>query len=144
MIRILLVVVTALLLSGCTNGRPVKEPFPDADCVDGMADGYTQTKLKFGDSRIAMLPVSEVLPNTKFRIRVIAPEGFKNKNVEVTSKTADSSWLDTDPMLPQPRTDVIFVDGCVPADADEGEIYSFDVKITGVGTLDPRLEVVRK
>lgn len=139
----LILAALAVALTACANGRPVKEPFTSTVCSRPV-DGYTQTNLKFGDAHISMKALSTVIPNSEFRLKIVADKGFGNKNVSIVPKNAASSWLATAPMRVSPGSKVLPAGDCVPVSAPIGTVYEFDVVVEDVGTLDPRAEVVRR
>ena len=143
MLKILILLALASILTACANGRPVQKPFNSTVC-NRPVDGFTQTTLKFGDAHQSMKAHSTVIPNSEFRLKIVADRGFANKNVSIVPKNAASSWLATTPMRLSPGKNVLPADDCVPTSAPVGFVYEFDVVVEDVGTLDPRAEVVRR
>ena len=139
----LILVLLAISLTACTNGRPVKKAFNSTIC-NRPVEGFTQTKLKFGDAHLSMKAQSTVIPNSEFRLKIVADKGFGDKNVSIVPKNTASGWLATAPMRVSPGSNVLPADDCVPVSAPIGTVFEFDVVVEDVGTLDPRAEVVRR
>lgn len=139
----LLLFVIATMLASCANGKPVRKPFNSSICSRPV-DGFTQTKLKFGDAHLSMKAHSTVIPNSEFRLKIVADKGFQNKAVSIVPKNAASIWLQTAGRPLIAGVNVLTADDCVPITAPIGTIYEFDIVVQDVGTLDPRAEVVRR
>lgn len=138
--NLLLIFITTTLVA-CANGKPVKKAFNSSVC-NRPVDGFTQTKVKFGDAHISMKAQSAVIPNSEFRLVIDADRGFENKQVSIVPKNAASSWLQTTPRRLAAGANVLSAGDCVPTQAPIGLVYEFDVVVQDVGTLDPRVEVV--
>lgn len=138
---LLVAVGAAALVSACaTDGKPIAS----ADVIEPCSKpGYTQTKVRYGDSRIIVKPLSKVRPGTAFRFKLqpqrSASDETDYRTVLVTIKSKGSVWL--------PETSGTFEDArdglltsCVPPDLQE-KVYYYLVEVDDVGVLDPRADV---
>ena len=140
-LQLLLVTAGAALVTACaTDGMPIDSKEVIAPC---SAPGYTQTKVRYGDSQIIVKPLSKVRPGTAFRFKLLpqrsATDQRDYRTVRVTIKAKDSNWL--------PETSGTFKDArdglltsCVPEDLQEN-VYYYMVEVEDVGVLDPRADV---
>lgn len=115
----------------------------------GGSSGIPATIIKYGDSKIDVKPKSQVKVNREFQFQLIPdrnpgdPVDYRDMLVTVSGKDAASSWISGSATYNTADPGNRFFGGCVPGTAVEGDIFSYDVKVQSVGTLDPRAEVVR-
>lgn len=152
--KILLIISVSVLFSGCctmTDGAFCSGSFNSVAC-GGQVSGYTHTAVVYGDSKMAVIPISQIKEDTEWRF-ILAPvtlpndppgSDYPNATVTITGKSAGDVWIDTaGPAGMQISgdfaTDTILT-ACVrglPVSL-VGTEYNFEVTVTGVGTLDPR------
>lgn len=161
--KIIFLLLMLPLVAACANGMPTRDSFFSSTCVDEgdppiAMTRFTLTLLTYGDSHIAMLPLSRVHENSEFRIR-LKPRSRDNENrdyktalVSISSDDDDTdpiqNWLDVAGTFNTAKNNVLVV--CVPElGLNPGEFrrYKFKVKISdGSGTvygyLDPRADIV--
>jgi hypothetical protein len=148
--KILAIISVSVLFSGCcTNGSFCKGRIASAAC-GGDVDGYTHTAVAYGDGKLVVIPISQIIVDTEWRF-ILAPVtlpgdpiDYRTAAVTITGKTGDDVWIDTagpsnTPITGDFATDTILT-ACVkglPVSV-VGTEYEFEVNVTGVGTLDPR------
>jgi len=137
------VVAFALLLAGCADGKFIKINEPNT-C---STTGWTLTAIHYGDSRIVVIPVSEIVKDTEFRfILMPATEttdtiDYSNVTVTVKGKPPHDAWFEetTGEASSGDGTIRVCVDGPSLAPGDE---IAYVVEVDGVGVLDPRATVI--
>lgn len=134
---IISVLAISVLLVGC-DGRFIKRDLPNT-CGN---TGWTLTTIHYGDSYLAVIPISEIVDGAEWRF-VLDPQDdatYGNAIVKVRGKTAAESWF-----LEQQGT--ASADGSIKvcitgAGLSEGDIVFYDIEVDGVGKLDPRGRVI--
>lgn len=143
MFRITTAVFLALLLAGCADGKFVRIDEPNT-CG---TTGWTVTAIHYGDSRIVVIPVSEVVRDAEFRfVLVPASEStdtvdYQDVMVKVKGKPPHDTWFDeaAGNASDGDGTIRVCVDGASLVPGDE---IAYLVEVDGVGVLDPRATVI--
>lgn len=146
--KLLLLLLVATALTACTyNGKPRTKLFDSPLC--GNVSGYTIGYLAYGDSKMVMIPLSKVRPETVFVVGLKPLDGFEDADVTVTGTSMKAiPWLTgiTEKYENLPKglyPKGAFEVGCVPNDPDKTR-YKFEVKVEKgdvTNLLDPRAEV---
>jgi len=135
--RILALVLMSVLLAGC-EGKFIKKDLPNT-C---SSTGWTLTTIHYGDSYLAVIPISEIVDGAEWRF-VLAPEDnatHGNAIVKVRGKTSAEAWFDEEEGTAN-------TDGSIKVCIDSGSLSAgdtvfYDVEVDGVGELDPRGVVI--
>ena len=161
--RKLFVFLLALLsVVGCRDGQFVRDTFVSACGGGGISlTGYTITGINYGDSRLLVLPVSKIMPESEFRFGLIPkvrktdpPVVYQDAIVSISSTDDDldtpPNWLDVSGSYNAKRGTLVT---CVPEAAGlKRTEYKFDVTVSWPGTaasdtlsmLDPRANVIER
>lgn len=152
MLRIGLLVALALSLSACDGTFRTKD-FSSSTCADkGLpfnVGGYTLTAVHYGDSRMIVIPISEIDENAEFRLKLLPKRrqdsdvhDFTQVLVTISSPDDDGdtppNWLEASGTAAADGTLII----CVPPTLTK-DSYKYDVVVENVGQLDPRADVLR-
>jgi hypothetical protein len=147
--RIFLLVVFTAALGACAyDGKP-RTKVLDSPICGGRVEGYTVAYLFYGESKMVMIPLSEVRPRTPFLVGLKPLDGFEDADVTVKgTSTKAIVWMTgvTKKYQDLPRglyPKGMFEVGCVPNDP-ENTRYKFEVIVNKgdvTNTLDPRIEV---
>jgi hypothetical protein len=152
--RISLMLLIAVLAAGCVDGRFHKKAFTSPDC--GAVTGYTYTGIVYGDSKLVVIPISNIQPGTEWRfylkpiIQTGDPDDYNTVNVKITGKDpadppapADANnWISTDGDYASAGTGRLrYITECVPPTVAVGDKFQFMVEVAEVGELDPRANV---
>ena len=131
------------MLAGCADGKFIRIDEPNT-CG---TTGWTVTAIHYGDSRIVVLPVSEVVKNAEFRfVLVPAREStdtidYRDVTVKVKGKPPNDTWFDETAGSASSGDGTIRV--CVDgASLEPGDEIKYLVEVDGVGVLDPRATVI--
>jgi len=143
--RLIAMLFVAGLLAGCPDGKFIKHNVPNT-C---STTGWTLTAIHYGDSRIVVIPVSEVVKDAEFRfVLVPASERTDSKDysdvaVKVRGKPPHDVWFEQEEGKANlgDGTIRVCIDGTTLVEGDE---ISYVVEVEGVGVLDPRAEVIVK
>ena len=139
--QIMTVILIAMLFSGCAgNGKLILSSTPNT-CG---SVGHTITWIKYGDSHLGALALSDIGRSAEWRFRLIpdggsGPNSYSNKLVTITGEPPDNTWLSvsgqhsSDPVLTL----------CIPASLTVGTDVKYMINVKDVGELDPRADVVR-
>lgn len=159
--KLLTLLVIFLSIAGCRDGQFVRSSFVSACGGGGISlTGYTVTGIHYGDSRLIVLPVSKIKPESEFRFTLIPkakksdpPVDYKDAFVTITSSDDDldtpPNWLDVSGSLTVDGRTLVT---CVPKEAGlKNTEYKFDVTVSWPGTdpgdtlgfLDPRVRVIK-
>ncbi len=156
--RIIWILLATIIIGGC-DGTFRTRTFVSSVC-GGEVTGFTATAILYADSKLVVIPISEIRPNTEWRF-ILEPrllrsskstEDFKDKVVTITGKRAEDAWINsagtgaggaitgtfnsaTDHMLR----------ACVniPVNTAEDTEYQYMVAVDDIGDLDPRAKVKR-
>jgi hypothetical protein len=136
--RICLLVSALATFTGCA-----KEGQLILDSAANKCDnnGYTFTAIHYGDSRIVVLPLSNIGAGYEWRFHLLPQPGgmgadaYKDSLVTVTGG-AGGEWLNTSGKYNLGSVITI----CVPLSA-AGSEFKYDVTVVDVGMLDPRAKV---
>jgi len=161
MSKILLTLLVFLSVAGCRDGQFVRNSFESACGAGGISlTGYTVTGINYGDSRLFVLPVSKIRPESEFRFTLIPkvrktdpPVDYEDAFVTITSTDDDldnpPNWLDVSGSFNVNGRTLVT---CVPKEAGLKKTeYKFDVTVSWPGTdpgdtlgfIDPRAKVIR-
>ena len=145
--QLITIIAFAGLLTGCctTDGEFIKKNLPNT-CG---TTGWTLTAIYYGDSRIAVIPVSEVVKDAEFRF-ILTPDGknannraYSDMTVKVRGKPPHDGWFEEQEGKANEGDGTIRVciDGPAAQLAAGSEIY-YIVEVEEVGILDPRAKVI--
>lgn len=143
MLRLVTLLFVAGLLAGCPDGRFIKKDLPNT-CG---TTGWTLTAIKYGDSHIVVIPVSEVVKDSEFRF-VLVPNiedgdtsDYEGVTVKVRGKPPHDVWFEEAEGKANSGDGTIRVcmDGTTLVADDE---VFYVVEIENVGILDPRAKVI--
>jgi|GEM_PF-4035957 len=144
--RIIWILLATMLLAAC-NGKFIKRNVPN-NCG---SKGWTLTAIHYGDSRVIVIPLSEVEAGAEFRFALLpqlkghGAADFTNATVKVRGKRDPEDLWFTE--ISGKASDVtIFT--CVKDTLAPGDTVEYDVEVSFVGepnpraTLDPRAIVI--
>lgn len=141
MLRTISIVSLATLFCGCaTEGKFVNQS-KDNDC-DGK--GTVSAFIKYGDSYIDVTPHAKVKRKGEIIFKLVPQRNsdfgidYTKLDITIAGKNASDNWLDTNGKQNDGKK--IFV--CV-ADTQALGDYEYLVEVPGVGTIDPRVSVVK-
>jgi len=129
-----------MLVSGCAkDGKLILSSVPN-NCG---STGHTFTWIKYGDSHLAALELSNIGRDAEWRFRLIPDRGagpiaYTDAIVTITGKTAADAWVN---ISGQHSTDPVLI-LCVPAGLVIGADVNYMIDVQWVGELDPRARVV--
>lgn len=143
--KIAAILVIAALVAGCVDGKFVKRS--TANKCGGT--GWTHTAIHYGDSRVIVIPLSDVVAGEEMRfflipeIRGRAALDYSDAQIKVTSKPADA-WFDT---KAGKFTDAPIISTCVKDGLATGTGFEYKVEVefpagTQKALLDPRAIVI--
>jgi hypothetical protein len=157
--RIIAVLAIPALFAGCAmDGEFHKKKITGGPCGD--VSGYTYTGIVYGDSTIAIIPISKIAADSEWRFFLFPTKleddltDWNGVNVTVKGKATPSGSS-----LPVDYNDWINVSGsfdagknvsrkryivnCVPETVSAGDVYTYEVTIDGIGAIDPRGRVIK-
>ena len=142
--KIIWILLAAMLLAAC-DGKFIKKNVTNR-CG---TTGWTLTAIHYGDSRIVVIPISEVAKDAEFRFELLPAskttdsQDYKDVEVKVRGKRSpDDDWFEE---ISAKATDGIgalwtCIDG-TSLNIDDEAYYV--VEVVGVGTLDPRAKIIQ-
>ena len=139
--RLIAVLLITILLAGCSNGKFVEIRAPNT-CG---TTGWTLTTIHYGDSHIAVLPLSQVVKGAEFRFKLV-PSGphrdnYQGVTVKVRGKRPVDSWFEE--AEGKANVDKGFIRVCVDGTSlDIGDELFYIVEVESVGILDPRATII--
>ena len=143
MFRVAVIFLLAGLLGGCRDGQFVKINEPNT-C---STTGWTLTGIHYGDSRIVVIPISEVVKDAEMRFILIPADestdtrDYKDVTVTVEGKPPHDSWFEETSGEASSGDGTIRV--CIDGPSlDTGDVIEYLVKVDTVGDLDPRATVI--
>jgi hypothetical protein len=143
MIKIIPIILITALLSACPDGRFIKIDEPNT-CG---TNGWTLTGIHYGDSRIVVIPISEVVEDGEFRFVLLPADektdtiDYKNVTVKVVGKPPADTWFTEKSGTASSGDGTIRV--CIDASqVNPGDEFSYEVIVDTVGILDPRAFVI--
>lgn len=145
MLRPIAMLFIAGLLAGCFDGKFTKDDVPNT-CG---TTGWTVTAIHYGDSRIVVIPVSEVVKDAELRF-VLWPASEKTDSkdyadveVKVRGKPPHDVWFEEEDGKANvgDGTIRVCIDGTTLVEGDE---IFYVVEVEDVGVLDPRAKVIIK
>jgi hypothetical protein len=158
--KIATVLVIAALSTGCADGKFQKSSITGGPCAPAIPTGYTYTGIAYGDSKMAVIPVSQIRGGTEWRFYLLPIDSlggatqYGNAMVTIDGKPppppqptppATDDWIDasgtynTATVAGRSR----YIALCVPNELVRGQDWRYEVTIDTVGTLDPRGHVER-
>ena len=145
MYRTITMTFVCLLLAGGPDGRFIKINEPNT-CG---TTGWTLTAVHYGDSRIVVIPVSEVVKDAEFRL-VLVPASektdstdYKDVTVKVRGKPPHDTWFEEEEAKASEGDGTIRV--CIDGPMlDVGNEIFYIVEVEGVGILDPRATIITR
>lgn len=152
MIRLIVALGIASALAAC-DGTFRTKSFSSTTCGTAVVPipviGYTITGIHYGDSRLIVLPVSQIKPNSEFHFRLIPKvrtksdqHNYQQMQVAITSADDDgdtpANWLHVDGTYNDDNRVLV---ACIPPTLTKSE-YKFMVTVQEVGQLDPRADVI--
>jgi hypothetical protein len=147
-ILIALLAVVTLTAAKCKDGEPQDLAFDSPKCGD--VTGLTVSYFVYGEGEMAIVPLSQVRPDSVFVVGLEPLSGFRDAQVTVTG-TGAGSWISGSntynglPIGAYPKEGMLEV-GCVPNDP-LGTEYKYMIEVTEgavKNTLDPRAVVVKE
>ena len=157
--KTIMLLVTLTALASCRDGQFISSAFSTSCGGGGTFSGYTLTGVHYGDSRLFILPVSKIRPNSEFRLNLLPktrktdpPVNYKDVVITIDSTDDDGdtppNWLSATGSFNSASGGVLTM--CVPPQAGLTETsYKFSIKMTDtmpnpdedLGWLDPRADV---
>ena len=143
MLKIIWILLATMLLAAC-DGKFIKRS------VTNRCDttGWTLTAVHYGDSRIVVIPISEIVKDAEFRFELLPAskttdsKDYKDVEVKIRGKRSpDDDWFEE---ISAKATDGVgalwtCIDG---ASLNTGDDAYYEVEVVGVGTLDPRAKII--
>jgi hypothetical protein len=142
------ILITAALMSGCINGKFIKKSV--ANQCDGT--GWTHTIVHYGDSRVVVIPLSEVVAGQEFRFYLVpqlkgrGAVDYSGAKIKIAGKPPADSWFS---QIEGDAGDV-FIHTCVDDSLEKGDTFEYKVEVfwpddaTRKALLDPRGVVIRQ
>jgi len=157
--RLIILLCVLVVSAGCRDGQFIKKAYTSSACSSASFSGYTATIVHYGDSRLFVLPISKIRPESEFRFLLLPkvrktdpPVDYKNAFVSITSDDDDgdtpANWLDVKGTL---NADGKTLVTCVPsASGLTKSQYKYKVTVSwpseapadALGYLDPRADVI--
>ena len=146
--RAIAILLTAAVMTGCVNGKFVHKN-DDNNC-DGK--GWTHTIVHYGDSRVVVIPLSNVAAGQEFRFFLVpqfkgrGARDVQNAKIKITVKSPADLWFTE---ISGTASD-IFISKCVDDSYSIGDEFEYKVEVyDSTGTdlkamLDPRAVVISK
>jgi len=145
--KTIVILLSTIFVAGCPDGKFIKRSI--ANSCGGT--GWTLTAIHYGDSRIVVIPLSEVVAGSEFRF-VLLPQlkgrgasDFSNAVVKVRGKRdPEDLWFTEKSGTASNVT--LFT--CVDSSLQPGDTVEYDVEVSFAGeprpraTLDPRAIVI--
>jgi hypothetical protein len=145
MLKIITILFMAGLFAGCADGKFIKIDEPNT-C---STTGWTLTAIHYGDSRIVVIPISEVVKDAEFRFILLPADertdsiDYKDVTVKVVGKPPHDVWFEEKEGKASAGDGTIRVCMDGPSLAEGDEIY-YIVEVENVGKLDPRAKVITR
>jgi len=153
--KIATVLVFAALVTGCVDGKFHKKSITGGPCAPAVPTGYTYTGIAYGDSKMAVIPVSRIRAGTEWRFYLLPIDSlggatqYGNAKVTINGKPApytpptppaNDDWIDAfgtyNNATVAGRSRYIAL--CVSDEVVPGQNWQYEVTIETIGTLDPR------
>ena len=157
--RVLTILLVTTLFAGCCiftgDGRLCKTPFASDACGDTRS-GYTATVVLYGDSKIAVVPISRIRANTEWRFKLrpinlssdYEEDIYETLNVEIDGKVAETpydpghnDWITASGTYTGSASDKHTLILCTPSELPDDTTYKYLVEVEKVGVIDPRADV---
>lgn len=159
--KLTLFILVLAVTAGCRDGQFIKNGFTSTSCGGGgiSLTGYTVTAIRYGDSRLRIIPVSKLRPESEFRFGLLPkvkdsdpPVNFRDAFVTISSDDDDgdtpANWLDVSGTMSGSGGSLVV---CVPAETGLAKTqYKYAVTVSWPGTattdtlgyLDPRARII--
>jgi hypothetical protein len=150
--KIMAVLVTATLFAGCVgDGDFHKRKITGGPCGD--VSGYTYTGIAYGDSTIAIIPISNIRADTEWRFFLIPIKkqsdlkDWDGVDVKVKGKAVSgpqpadyNDWINVSGSFNSGKSlgRKYYIVNCVPETVSKDDVYTYEVIIDGIGKIDPR------
>ena len=145
MIRVAAVLTMAALAAGCVDGKFVKRSTTN-NCG---GTGWTHTVIHYGDSRVIVIPLSDVVEGEELRFFLIPQmrgrdaKDYQGATIRVTSKPANA-WFNTESGV---FTNSPIISTCIKSGIATGTEFEYMVEVevpagTQKAMLDPRAIVI--
>lgn len=139
--KIITVLLFTILLAGCSNGKFVNISVPNT-CG---TTGWTVTTIHYGDSHIAVLPLSKVVKDAEFRFKLVPTgphrDNYQGVTVKVRGKRPVDSWFEE--VEGKANVDQGFIRVCVDGTSlNIDDEFFYIVEVESVGILDPRATII--
>ena len=142
------ILITAALMSGCINGKFIKKSV--ANQCNGT--GWTHTIVHYGDSRVVVIPLSEVAAGQELRFYLVpqfkgrGAVDYSDATIKIVGKPPANSWFS------QIEGDAgdLFIHTCIEDSLEVGDTFEYKVEVfwpndTSLkALLDPRGVVIRQ
>jgi len=145
--KLAVILLATVLVAGCVDGKFVKRSTTNS-CG---GTGWTHTAIHYGDSRIIVIPLSDVIEGEEMRffllpqLRGREAKDYQGATIRVTSKPADA-WFDTGSGK---FTDAPIISTCVKNNIPTGTEFEYKVEVIMPAEtpplkalLDPRAIVI--
>ena len=143
--KLMAVLFMAVLMAGCADGRFVRES-TDNNCG---GTGWTHTAIHYGDSRVIVIPLSDVVAGEEMRFFLLPQvkgrdaTDYSDAKITVTSKP-ENAFFDTESGK---FTDAPIISTCVKESLANGTTFEYKVDVelpagTTKAMLDPRAVVI--
>lgn len=149
--RISFVRAFVILITGCIkDGSFVRGNLPGSQCP-GAVNGYTYTAIFYGDSKMAVVPLSRLQPGSEWRFYLfpisklggVAAYSGTSVNIKGDPASPTSSWINTSTTYAAATSagKKRYITQCVPQNATSQTDYKYLVEIPTIGLLDPRARI---
>lgn len=159
MLRLALIFFALAATAGCADGQFIRDKFTSTTCGGGgiSLTGYTATIIRYGDSRLNVIPISKVLPGTEFRFVLLpkiretdAPIDYEKAIVMISSDDDDADspadWLEAKGTFSDSGSHTLVT--CVPTRENLSKTkYKYKVSVSYpsetdiISYIDPRVEI---
>ena len=144
--RTIVLMIGSVLMTGCVNGKFVSGSVPN-QCG---GQGWTHTIVHYGDSRVVVIPVSEVRAGQEMRFFLVpqlkgrGATDFQNATVKIVGKPPADVWF----TQKTGNASAVFLSFCVNGSLAVNDTFEYKVEVfDSTGTdlkamLDPRAIVI--
>ncbi len=143
--RIAVILTIAALAAGCSNGKFVKRSTAN-NC---SGEGWTHTAIHYGDSRIIVIPLSDVVAGEEMRFFLVPQmrgrdaKDYQGATIRVTSKPPDARFDTKEGVF----TSSPIISTCIKDGLATGTEFEYMVEVempagTQKAMLDPRAIVI--
>jgi len=135
--RVIAILLGAVLMAGCINGKFIKKNVPNS--CDGL--GWTHTIVHYGDSRVVVIPLSEVTRGQEFRFYLIpqlkgrGAKSYQDAIIKIKGKRDPEDIWFTE--ISGKASDK-FIKTCVKDTLAVGDMVEYTVEVYLPAEVDPR------